>query len=122
MCLAATPPAHGCDEARRELCPPEQPQGYDLGEQLGRGGMGVVYRARQHNPRREVALKKLLAGEHATLEERRRFVTEIESAARVRHPNIVEIYDVSRPDEPPYFTIDATSGSSQRRSASSWTV
>jgi eukaryotic-like serine/threonine-protein kinase len=105
VCLVAPWPGHGDDEPDREPALLDQAPGYELLELLGRGGMGVVYRARQHNPPREVALKKLRAGEHATPEERRRFVTEIEAAARVRHPNIVEIYDVSRPDEPPYFTM-----------------
>ena len=105
VCLMAPRPGHGRDEPRQESRSPEQLPGYDLLEPLGRGGMGVVYRARQHNPPREVALKKLRAGEQATPEERRRFVTEIDAAARVRHPSIVEIYDVSRPDEPPYFTM-----------------
>jgi eukaryotic-like serine/threonine-protein kinase len=105
VCLVATPPGRGRDEPDRDPRPPNQPPGYDLLELLGRGGMGVVYRARQHNPPREVALKKLRAGEQATSEERRRFLIEIEAAARVRHANIVEIYDVSRPDEPPYFTM-----------------
>jgi serine/threonine-protein kinase len=105
VCLVAPRPGHGDDDPGREASILDQTPGYELLELLGRGGMGVVYRARQHNPPREVALKKLRAGEQATPEERRRFVAEIQAAARVRHPSIVEIYDVSRPDEPPYFTM-----------------
>jgi serine/threonine-protein kinase len=105
VCLVAPWRGHGDDDLDEETSILDHAPGYDLLELLGRGGMGVVYRARQHNSPREVALKKLRGGEQATPEERRRFVTEIEAAARVRHPNIVEIYDVGGSDESPYFTM-----------------
>ena len=68
--------------------------GYDILEILGRGGMGVVYRAWQHGLKRAVALKMILSGELAGAEEVARFLTEAEAVARVKHPNIVQVYEI----------------------------
>src|SRR4051812_12151020 len=77
--------------------PPEQlpadVPGYDVLEEIGRGGMGVVYRARHQQLNRDVALKMVLHGGLAAPEHRRRFLAEAEAVARLSHPGIVQVYD-----------------------------
>src|SRR5258708_5731396 len=65
--------------------------GYFIDRELGRGGMGVVYLARQLGLDRHVAVKMMLAGAHASAEELARFHHEIQTIGRLRHPNIVQI-------------------------------
>lgn len=78
---------------------------YDLIEQIARGGMGVIFRARQRSLGREVAIKMVLSGRFASDDEIRRFQREAESAALLDHPNIVSVYDVGRHDETPYLAM-----------------
>lgn len=83
--------------------------GYEIDCELGRGGMGVVYKAVQVNLGRTVALKMILAG-HAQGEERSRFMREAEDVARFQHPNIVQIYEVGEAEGRPYFSLEYVEG------------
>jgi tRNA A-37 threonylcarbamoyl transferase component Bud32 len=86
--------------------------GYEIIRELGRGGMGVVYQARQTKLNRPVALKMILAGSHAGAGELARFQTEAEAIARLRHPNIVQVYEVGDHEGKPYFSLEFCSGGS----------
>src|SRR4051794_16784509 len=90
---------------------PEIP-GYDVEALLGRGGMGVVYKARHRRLNRLVALKMLIAGAHAGPAERARFQREAEAVANLCHANIVAVYDVGDHEGCPYFTMELLEGGS----------
>jgi serine/threonine protein kinase len=88
---------------------PEIP-GYEVEAILGRGGIGIVYRARHLNLRRWVALKMLLSGEYASALELTRFMREARSVAALRHPNIVQVHDVGDLDGRPFYTMELIDG------------
>jgi tetratricopeptide (TPR) repeat protein/tRNA A-37 threonylcarbamoyl transferase component Bud32 len=85
---------------------------FDLLTELGRGGMGVVYQARHRQLNRIVALKMIVEGKHASPEHHRRFLIEAEAVARLRHPNIVQIYDIGEADGCPFVTLEMLEGGS----------
>lgn len=79
------------------------PPGYEVLAELGRGGMGVVYKAQQMKAKRVVALKMILSGGHASRADLERFRIEGESVARLQHPNIVQVFDVGDHANTPYW-------------------
>jgi serine/threonine-protein kinase len=85
---------------------------YTLQEELGRGGMGVVYKAWQIGLKRVVALKMILAGSFASPELRSRFRAEAEAVAALQHPNIVQIYEIGELDGCAYFAMEYIPGPS----------
>jgi tetratricopeptide (TPR) repeat protein len=89
-----------------------QVPGYETLVLLGRGGMGVVYKARQIRLDRIVAVKMILAGAYATEEHHERFRTEAEAIARLQHPNIVQVYEVGEHDGLPFFSLEYCDGGS----------
>src|SRR5262249_11524945 len=100
--LAPAPPPAGL---------PQVP-GYEVEAVLGRGGMGVVYKARPLRLNPTVPLKMRLAGEYAGPRERGRFQREAAAVAGLRHGNIVQIYDVGDHEGRPYFTMEFVEGGS----------
>jgi WD40 repeat protein/serine/threonine protein kinase len=84
--------------------------GYEILSELSRGGMGVVYKARQLGLNRLVALKMILGGARDGATARARFRTEAEAVARLDHPNIIRIHDIGECDGRPYFSMELING------------
>ena len=85
---------------------------YQLGQELHRGGQGVVYRALQLSTKRTVAIKLILKGAFATQRERFRFEREIELASRLDHPHIVTIFDGGMAGQQPFYAMEYVAGTS----------
>jgi eukaryotic-like serine/threonine-protein kinase len=116
---AAGPPCPRCGSRQpQEPIPLPTPArwpaipGYEIEHELGRGGMGVVYKARQVPLGRSVALKVILTSSHAGAAERERFRKEAADIARLQHPNIVQIYEVGEHEELPFFSLEFCPGGS----------
>jgi eukaryotic-like serine/threonine-protein kinase len=104
---------------RAAVAPPEAAlpavPGYEVLEPLGRGGMGVVYKARQLGLRRLVALKMLRADDPAAAELLARFRAESAALARLQHPNIVQVFEVGEHQGRPFFSLELVEGGSLDR-------
>jgi serine/threonine-protein kinase len=90
--------------------PHERVGDFELLDELGRGGMGVVFRARDHRLKRDVALKLILTGQLASEAEVKRFLNEAGAAAQLEHPNIVPIYEVGESGGRHFFAMKLVEG------------
>ncbi len=119
-CLASSMLGEWEDPDHDQLPEPEEPiitrvADYDVLRVLGRGGMGVVCRARDRLLGREVALKLIHSGVLASDEELRRFRIEAEAVASLRHPNLIVIHEAGEADGQPYFTMTLADGGTLAR-------
>jgi tetratricopeptide (TPR) repeat protein len=106
-------PAPGCTAIPDVAAPPAVPDrlgAYEIIEELGRGGMGVVYSARHVELDRVVALKVIRRGAWATAEDEARFLREAQAGARLRHPGLVTIYDVGRQGTWLFYAMELLDG------------
>lgn len=102
-------PGDQTPELPSDLSLPKIP-GYEIQSVLGRGGMGVVYKARHLSLDRTVAIKVPLTGDFATAAERQRHMREAQAVAALRHPNIITVHDVGEFEGRPYFTMEFIDG------------
>ncbi|MGE5209074.1 MAG: protein kinase domain-containing protein [Alphaproteobacteria bacterium] len=91
---------------------------YEILEEIGRGGMGVIYRARQRHSRRIVALKRMVSYHADSRETRERFRREAEAASSLDHPNILPIYEIGQGEDGiPFFSMKYAAGGSLQKAA-----
>lgn len=109
-CLPTNDAETTLGDSRPLIVPPPTIPGYEILSELGRGGMGIVYQARDLNLKRLVALKTILAGSLAGAEDIKRFHIEAEAIARLQHPNIVQIFDVGSQEAMAYFSLELVDG------------
>ena len=102
----------GSETAPVILPAPRQVGDYDILAEVGRGGMGVVYKAWHRSLHRLVALKMVLAGEFASSAQELRFRLEAELAARVPHPNFVQVYEIGSYEGRPFLALEWVEGGS----------
>ena len=107
-------PMSGSAPSRPSVVFPSIP-GFEIRSELGRGGMGVVYKAHQAGLNRLCALKLILPGEPNGAESRARFLAEAGIIAKLRHPNVVQIYSLGDHDGMPYFEMEYIEGGSLAR-------
>jgi hypothetical protein len=105
-------PAGPSEPSDKSQAPLKRIAGYEVLEEIGRGGMGVVYKAQDQRLKRTVALKVILSGGHAGETELARFQTEAESVARLKHPNFVQIYEVGSDAGLPFLALEYCAGGS----------
>src|SRR5262249_46623345 len=91
---------------------PSAAPGYEILAELGRGGMGVVYQARQVSLNRLGALKMILARSHAAPDPLARFWHEAATVGRLKHPNIVQVFEYGSHEGKPYFSLEYLEGGS----------
>ncbi len=91
---------------------PKMIGGYEIKKVLGRGGMGIVYKAKQKKLDRIVALKMVLAGSHASPDQLLRFISEAKAVGHLQHPNIVQIFDIGEHENLPFFSLEFVDGDS----------
>src|SRR5262249_17890022 len=103
------------DVAHRAPLPADLIPGYEILETLGRGGMGVVYKAKQKSLGRVVAIKVILSGHHAGAEETGRFRRETEAIARLQHPNILQVFELGEQNGQPFLVMEFCGGGSLAR-------
>src|SRR5262249_13932761 len=103
---APKPPSTSPAEPRSQAAELPNLPGYELMGLIDEGGMGTVYRARQSRLQRQVAIKMVRAGRHARADQLDRFRAEAEAVARLRHPHIIQIYEVGEWQGQPYFSME----------------